>query len=227
MNRYEEFLEDLDIPNESIYLGSNINILRKEQRISIDDFAGIVNIDKNIIKQIEQGKVIPSFDEVETISKALRISHRDIMVRNIKEERSIADKSMRNSKDRKNYDWYYGSTKRVVLDLIYLICVPILFILGLFVFYPLSKNAFTDSTLYNLIGENIKYVIAYIICSIITGVIFTINVLRKYNYHFVWWHIFCFSTVSVLVEAVGVLITVPYYIYKLVNLIIKKGRNHR
>lgn len=227
MNRYEEFLDELDIPENNPYLGSNIKQLRLEQRLSINEFSKKVNIDEKIIEDIEKKIYIPSFQEVEQMLPVLRISHYDIMTRNIVLERMEAEKKIKHSKERKNYDWYYGSTRKIVLDLIFIISVPLLFLFGLFIIYPVIKNVYIESTIYLAIGENIKYLIAYIFSSIITGIIITIKTLKKINYHFVWWHIFYMSVIITLVEAIGILLTIPYYIYTIVILIIKKGRNHK
>lgn len=227
MNRYEEFLEELDIPKENPYLGSNIKQLRIEQRLTIKEFSEKVDISLKTIKDIESNIYIPSFQEVEKMIQVLRISHYDIMTRNIVEERKSAENKIRHSKERKNYDWYYGSVKKIVLDIIFIIGVPVLFLIGLFIVYPIIKNSYVDSTLYNILGENIKYLIAYLFSSVITGIVITIKGLIKFNYHFVWWHIFYFSIIMTIVEVIGFLLTIPYYIYIIINLIIKKGRNHK
>lgn len=227
MNRYEEFLDELDIPKENPYLGSNIKQLRIEQGLTIKEFSEKVDIDFKKIKEIENNIYIPSFQEVEKMIPVLRISHYDIMTRNIVEERKTSEKKIKHSKDRKNYDWYYGSVKKVVLDMVFIIGIPALFLIGLVIVYPLTKENYVESTLYNYLGENIKYLIAYLFSSVITGIVITINILKKYNYHFVWWHIFYLSVIITIVEAIGVLLTIPYYIYIIINLIIKKGRNHR
>lgn len=227
MNRYEEFLDELDIPKENPYLGSNIKQLRIEQGLTIKEFSKKVDIDLKKIKEIENNIYIPSFQEVEKMIPVLRISHYDIMTRNIVEERKTSEKKIKHSKDRKNYDWYYGSVKKVVLDMVFIIGIPALFLIGLIIVYPLTKENYVESTLYNYLGENIKYLIAYLFSSVITGIVITINIFKKYNYHFVWWHIFYLSVIITIVEAIGVLLTIPYYIYIIINLIIKKGRNHR
>ncbi len=227
MNRYDEIMDDSLIPAANHHLGSNIHVLREEGRMSINELAQKAELNPNYLKEIEKGKVIPNPNEIKKLLPYLRISYYDIMTRDIYEERKNTDKKLRGSKERNNYNWYYGSKKVIVLSLIYLISVPCLYLFGLFVLYPLVKNIYIDTIIYKQIGDNLKYIIAYFPCAIISGIIIVIKFLITHNYHFIWWHIFILSLAITVTEALGIILTIPYYIYTIVNLIIKKGRNHR
>lgn len=227
MNRYDEIVDDSLVPSANPHLGSNIHILREEGRMSINELAEKVEMEPNYLREIEKGKIVPKTNEIKKLLPYLRISYYDIMTRDIYEERKDADKKLRGSSERRNYNWYYGSKKVVVLSLVYLISVPCLYLFGLFVLYPLVKYIYIDTIIYKQLGDNFRYIFAYFPCAIISGIIIVIKFLITHNYHFSWWHIFILSLAITITEALGIILTIPYYIYTIVSLIIKKGRNHR
>ena len=226
MNRYYDE-EELEIPSSNPYLYSNIKVLREEARLSIDALATKMNVSSEDVKNWELGKVIPTYFQVESLCTFLRISHYDIMTRNIKEERDETERKLKSSRNRSNYDWYYGSKKIITLNLIYLIGLPLIFVFLVFFWHLVPID--TPSIIYiiAIFGGLFNYVIAYIGCALISGWIMAITFMIKKRYRFQFWHIFLIGIFITVVELIGIIGTIPYYIYTLVKLITLRGRNHR
>lgn len=226
MNRYYDE-EELNVPSTNPYLFSNIQILRKEARLSPSELGEKMNVDEITVKDWESNKLIPSTNEIIKLCSILRISHYDMMTRDIKTERNEAGIKLKNSKDRKNYNWYYGDHKVVILNLIYLIGIPLLYVFFVFFwnFVPIDLALLVK--LITLFKGAFPYVVAYVGVSLVSGLIISITFMIKHRYRFQFWHIFLISLFITVVELVGLIGTIPYYIYTLVKLIILRGRNHR
>lgn len=224
--RYEEELDESQIPTVNPKLFSNIKQLRIEKRLSTKDLADLMNVDEAKVIAWEKNKAVPDTAQIKQMVNYLKISYVDMMTRDILAERVEAERKIKRSKDRANYNWYYGSRKRIILYLIYLTCVPGIFLITAFLFGNMINDRFQYSFLYATLGEATKYVIAYSACSIISGVIITIRFFSRIHYHFQLWHLFWITTLFWLVFVVGLLATIPYYIYIVVMLIVKRGRNH-
>lgn len=225
MNRYEEeYLED--IPEVNPYLGSNIKVLREEARLKEQDLAEALSVSVEEIKSFEKGTKVPTKDQVLKILPLLRIGHYDIMTRNILEERNNALKAMRNSKERNNYNWYFGDRSVVILNILYLILIPLVFLILAF---PLrSFVSFINFYIgeYAIISKETPILQAYTVVSFISGVLIVINFLKSINYVFRLWHIIWLSLLLTICVFIGLIGTIPYYIYIVVRLIVLRGRNH-
>lgn len=221
IDRYDED-EDLIAPETNPHLCTNIRQLRIEKRMSTTEFAKELNVAEDIVKAWEKGEAIPSEDEIKKMVEILRISYYDMMTRDILREREETTEKMKKSKERISYNWYYGSRKKVVLDIIYLVSIPLVFLIA----FLLTKNL-----KYELDGEIIqistaaRIVIAYCPCAIISGVIFLTNIVLRYQIKFQFWYIFIIQFIIGISIVVSFFITIPYYIYIIYNLIKKRGRN--
>lgn len=225
MNRYEdEYLDE--IPLDNPFLGSNIKVLRIEARLKEIDLAKALNVTVEDVKSWEKGLTVPSTDQVIKMLPLLRIGHYDIMTRNIQEERDNADKALRKSKDRKNYNWYYGDKNSVLLDILYLVLVPALFLLFLFPLRSLAKFLIINIGEFVLVGPNAPIIQAYVIVAFISGVLMAISILKRVRYQFQVWHLFWLAPAFAVVTLIGVIGTIPYYIYIIIRLIVLRGRNH-
>ena len=226
MNRYEEDLYE-DIPEVNPHLSTNIKQLRIEARLKEKDLAEKIGVEEQTIKDWEKGKIIPTTQEIEKMLPILRISLYDIMSRDILSERNNAEKKMLKSKDRSNYNWYYGDRRKVLLDIIYLITFPILFLVFAFPLKEIIKPIYIYTDIYTLLGDTSSFIMAYVITSLLSGILISIKLVSYYRIQFQWWHIFWISLLFIVVEIIGIIGTVPYYIYILIRLIILKGRNHK
>lgn len=224
--RYEDELDESQIPSVNPKLFSNIKQLRLEKRLTTKELASLIHVDEALVISWEKNQAIPSPKQIKEMITYLKISYADMMTRDILAERLEAERRIKHSKERANYDWYYGSRTRIILYLVYLTCVPSIFLLAALGFGNLINNIFKYSTLYSIFNDATKYLVSYGICSIISGVIITIRFFTRINYRFQLWHIFWISTLFWLVLVIGVLATIPYYIYIIVILIVKRGRNH-
>ena len=226
MNRYYDE-EEYNIPGSNPCLYSNIKVLREEARLTIEDLAEKMEVSSEVIKLWESNKAVPSYYEIEKLCKYLRISQYDIMTRDILDERNKADKKLRSSSERKNYDWYYGSKKIVTLNLVYLIGMPLLYIFFVFFWHlvPIDLSLFVS--IISIFGNAFNYIIAYVGCALISGWIIAITFMIKIRYRFKFWHLLFISFYVTVVELVGLIGTIPYYIYTLIKLITLKGRNHK
>ncbi len=223
MNRYDEDDEKLVAPDSNPHLSTNIMQLRKEKRLTQEEFSEKLGVMVEEVKAWEKGEIVPSKKEIEKMITILKISYYDMMTRDILTERNQITIKMKKSKDRSNYDWYYGSKKKIILDLVYLTGIPLVFFLAFVIFKNAGYYVGTEFVQSNIL----RFALAYISCSIISGIIVTINIAIKFKYQFQWWHLFWISTLSWIVVLIGIISTIPYYIYTIVNLIMKRGKNHR
>jgi len=225
MNRYDEDYDELEIPEHNEALSTNITQLRIEKRLTTKELAELSLIDESKIIAFEKGQLEPTKEEILKLIAILKISYYDMMTRDIQKERSEITIKMKKSKDRKKYDWFYGSKKKVALDIIYLISVPLVFLLAYFAVGSV-RDAYNEFMEEEVISSSSQTLMAYLICSIISGVIITINLAGRFHYQFQLWHLLWISALCWLVIVIGLIGTIPYYIYVIVNLIIKKGKNH-
>lgn len=221
MNRYDED-EELEIPTSNPHLATNIKQLRIEKRLTQEDLASQLNVSLDIVKAWEKGEIVPTELEIKNMLGILRIGYYDMMTRDILGERNQTTAQMKKSKERNNYDWFYGSKKKVLLDIIYLIAVPVVFVLAYFILKNIKSYVDMERTFSN----STCLLISYVICSLISGVIVSINLAIRYKYTFQIWHLFWITTLCWIVIVIGIVVTIPYYIYIIINLIIKRGKNH-
>lgn len=210
------------------YIATNVKVLREEARLSFEELSEISSIDVERLKQIEKGKVIPTEREVEILCKPLRIHYEDIIERDILSERNDAEKRMKKSDLRKNYNWYYGDRKILGIYLTYLLIA----VIGLAGITFLSKLTGIDLIIrLNEAGQLIPttyieaFITAYVLMSFPAGVAFIVWLLIKLHYRFAWWHIFWLSFVISLVPVVGALSILPGIGYSFYKSVIKRGKN--
>ncbi len=225
MNRYDEDYDELEIPSSNPAIGTNIRQLREEKRLTQKSFSEMIDISLEELQEIEKGIIIPNEALVKKMIPILRISYYDMMTRDILKERNETTIAMKKSATRSSYDWYYGSRKKVLLDLLYLIGVPLVFIIAFFLLKPYQDfiNSQNEEIIFT---DTSRVIFSYLACSAISGVIFTINMAGRYHYQFQLWHLLWITTLFWLVLIVGAIITIPYYIYKIITLIVKRGKNH-
>lgn len=225
MNRYDEDYDELEIPSSNPAIGTNIRQLREEKRLTQKSFSEMIDIPLEELQGIEKGTIIPNEILIKKMLPILRISYYDIMTRDILKERNETTVAMKKSSSRGSYDWYYGSRKKVLLDILYLVGVPLVFVLTFLLLKPYQDyiNSQSEEIIFT---DASRIIFAYLACSAISGVIFTINMAGKYHYHFQLWHLFWITTLFWLVLIAGAIITVPYYIYTIIMLIVKRGKNH-
>jgi transcriptional regulator with XRE-family HTH domain len=118
---------------ENMYLASNIKILREEARLTIAEFAAKANVSVDTVIGWEKGTIKVYTKDLLVICPILRISEEDIRTRDIKSEREDAYKRMKSKGSRKNFDWYYGSTSKVIYYLLPIILIPLAAVIGFLV----------------------------------------------------------------------------------------------
>ncbi len=223
MNRYEDE-EELEIPSENPHLSTNIRQLRTERRLSIEEFSDQLNVDVETVKAWEKGTLVPTPAQINSMLPILKIGLYDMMTRDILGERNQTTIQMKKSKDRGNYDWFYGSRKKVIISLVYIIITPLIF----FVAFLLNKDAgiFNEETLEVEPVLWVRILCSYRPCAIISGIIIAINFFMRIHYRFQIWHIFLIEFLFIAIIIVGLIGAIPYYIYTIVMLIMKRGKNH-
>lgn len=223
MNRYDDD-EELVIPSENPHLATNIRQLRTERRLSIEEFSSQLDVDVETAKAWEKGTIVPTQTQINRMLPILKIGLYDMMTRDILGERNQTTIQMKRSKDRGNYDWFYGSRKKVIINLVYIFAMPIIF----FVSFLINKDAgiFNEETMEVEPVLWIRILSSYVPCAIISGIIMAINVFMRINYRFQFWHIFLIEFLFIAIYIGGLIGTIPYYIYTIVMLIMKRGKNH-
>lgn len=224
MNRYDD--EELIAPEQNPAIGTNIKQLRIEKNLSISELSELTGVSEEDILNFEKGTSIPSKNQIESLIGILRISYYDMMTRDILSERNEITLKMKKSKDRSSYNWFYGSKKKIILNILYLIGVPLLFLIAS-VFLKNVQNFINESFETEVFTDTRRYILAYLCCSIVSGVLITIELAIRFNYQFQVWHIMWITTLCWIVVIIGAIGTIPYYIYIIVELITKKGKNHR
>lgn len=225
MNRYEdEYLDE--IPEENPHLGSNIKVLREEARLKEIDLANALGVSVEDIKNVEKGNLKLSTDQVEKLLPLLRIGLYDIMTRDILSERNEADKKMRRGKERSNYNWYYGNKNVVLINIIYIILIPAVYLLLAFPLRPLISGITFYIGEFCFVSKEVPFLQAYVVVSFISGILIFIKILQRINYQFRLWHLLWFTALISICIIIGVIGTIPYYIYVVVRLIILRGKNH-
>lgn len=212
-------------------LASNIKVLRQEARLSIEEFAEKAGVSVDTVKAWENGTSKPYTKDLMIICPILRIHEDDILERDIASERMEATKRMKHSNVRSNYNWYYGSRRKIIFYLLPVIIIPVLFLLTYLVVTSTSSFeeliAFYESQKIE-VNFMIKYyyiVYPYIASGICASVFIIIELIKKFGRYFRVWYIYLIISFASVILAILLLMLIPYYIYCLYQLFIKRGKN--
>lgn len=202
---------------------TNIKVLRKEARLSQEEFANAIGEDVETIILWEKGKLEPTKEQITKMCPVLRIHLEDFLERDILKERNEAGKKMK-SKDRKTYDWFYGSKTSMAFYVSYLVLLPTILIIAYFIFRNIFNNLpeeFINQEFKNL------YIWIYTLISggIITAIYLLIYLFKNRIIRFQYWYIFILTTLISLIILFSTILTIVIYPYAFYKGIIKKGKN--
>lgn len=216
-------------------VASNIKVLREEARLSLEEFAEKAGVSVNVVKAWEAGTLKPYTKDLMVICPILKIHEEDLLERDIASERLLANKKMKHSQFRSNYNWYYGSRSKFVFYLLAVILIPSLFLIS---FFSLKANydiklmleLFTYPTeeIVNFIineSTTICLACAYVVAGTCGAVFMIIEIIKRFRQYFRFWYIFLIISFSSLIYSLFLIALIPYYIYCLYQLIVKHGKN--
>ncbi len=221
--------------NEVNYLPSNIKVLREEARLSVEEFAKKANVSVNTVIGWEKGTIKIYTRDLIVICPILKISEEDIRTRNIKQERLDAYSRMKHGNSRKNFDWYYGNSKKVVFYILPLILMPLAALIGYLIsltqveYYQALNDLWIQSgnSSINILYEYYK-IIYPVIAFCFVGIVFVIiELIIRFRQYFKIWYIFiAVSFSSVILPILGIL-SIPYFVYCIYQVFVLKGKNRK
>lgn len=212
-------------------LASNIKVLRQEARLSIEEFAEKAGVSVETAKAWEAGTLKVYTKDLMVICPILRIHEEDILERDILSERMEATKRMKQSNARSSYDWYYGSKKKILFYLLPVILIPIIAVVTYFI---VNSMSYFETMLAICENEQIEpgfilkyYYITYpyIVSGICGSVFMIIELIKRFGMYIRGWYIYLIISFFSVILAILQILLVPYYIYCLYQLIIKRGKN--
>lgn len=206
-------------------LGANIKLLREEARLTKEELAEKVNISVEELTNIEKGKIIPDNKLLKQMCVYLRISVEDILERDIVAERNDAERRMKSSSVRKDYNWYLGDRKKLAMYISYLIVIPVTFILALLLFSQ-TKEILVNELEMPVFQANIRiFMWSYLITCLPTFVYVLLFIIKKYSVTFRWWYLLILQFIFTIGMLLAAIALVPGIFYSMYQIFIKKGKN--
>ena len=211
-------------------LASNIKILRKEARLTLEEFAEKAGVSVEIARRWEDGSLRPLTRELMVICPILHIHEDDILERDIVAEREEAGEKLKKSVDRENYNWYYGDKKEFTKHILYLTLLPLF---GLLIFLVLrflvkipTMEEQAEAGFTQLINPWFYYILIPLFYMGIANLVYVlVNMIVKRMIRFRWWYIFWIGPVASLAIGLCIPILIFCYFYILV-MTIKSRKNH-
>lgn len=215
-------------------LASNIKVLREEARLSQIEFAARAGVDLETVQAWETGAKRPLTKDLMIICPILRIHEEDILERDILAERIEANKKLKQSKVRNDYDWYYGSRKKI---LFYALAIVLIVLASLLTYLYVTNFGYFDTMINELIAEGVSlneisitlryYYIWYpaLAASVVTLIFIGIELSKRVRIRWNPWYVLFIIPMISFGVMLGTLIVVPYIFYALYMLIIKRGKN--
>ena len=216
-------------------LADNLKLLRDEASLSFEELSEKTGINKILLEAFENEKCVPNEYQLEVLCKVLKIPADEIEERDLHEERKQAIQMMKSKEHRNNYNWYFGSRKKFIFYLSYIIYFVVA--VSLMALYYLNK--FEGITLEMLHKEWITtsafsfptYVILFYYTHMSLGItIFSLGVsifllidyFSKHSFYFRWWYIFWISFFFTCLQIIGFVGAIPYLIYVIIRLMKRK-----
>lgn len=214
-------------------LSKNLKLLRKESYLSLDEIVDKVGITKEEYTKWEEGIGEPNDIVLEKLCQVLKMPYEDIRERDLTEERDEALSQMKGKKDRKNFDWYFGSKTEKMFHLAYIIY----FIVGLslaILVCNLLQLRYGDYSMVSLNYPNytleyikiLLFVLDLIKCIGVfvvgCGVFMLIWFLKRHTIPIYWWYIWFISFIITALIIISALGCIPFFVYSIIKLIKKK-----
>lgn len=204
------------------HIKTNISVLRKEARLSKEEFSSLMNESIEVINCWEKGTIIPTQKQIELMCPYLRISVEDFLERDILKERRDATRSMKRH-SRGEYSWYFGSRKTKWFYISYLIVIVVVFCLAYFI-----QNSFYDKI--SLTPEErqlVKYykvVFSLAPVGVVSSVYGLVYLFKNNLIAFRWWYLTFISVLFGPLVLIGVIATPLFAGYSIYKGIIKNGK---
>jgi len=214
-------------------LSKNLKLLRNEANLSTSELSNRTGIREDLIIGFENDTFIPNELQLEILCKELKVPYEDISTRDFEVERKEATKNMRNSENRKNYNWYFGDKKTFLLLLLYVIY----FLVGVSVIVLILVNQFKDLNIdymyawwqqeqplnyfpiYFVYFLYRKTYILFLIFGIGVVIFFCLLYFRTHEFVFRIWYIFLISLFISLLPFIGIFGSITYFVYCFIRLI--------
>ena len=214
-------------------LSKNLKLLRKESYLSFDEIVDKIGTTQEEFLKWEEGISEPNEIILEKVCQVLKMPYEDIRERDLTEERNDALNQMKAKKDRKNYDWYFGSKTEKLFYIGYIVYFIIGLTLAIVICNALQLRYgdysgvmanYPDYTLeYVKLLLFIKDLIKCLTVFVIGCAIFIfIWVLKRYTIPIYWWYIWFISIIITALLVVSALGCIPFFVYSIVNIFKKK-----
>ena len=212
------------------YIGKNIKLLRKEARLTIEELASESEISIERLEEIETNETKVFTKELMVLCPILHISEEDIRERNLEEERRQAEINLKGSKSRTNYNWYYGDKKKILFYVLNLILVPVVFFVAYLIcnkILPIifQPDEFIDMETCQMLIKRYQIIYPYIASSITSLVFMVIELFKKVKIPLYYWYLFFIGIIISLLFIAGIILLIPFYIYCIYQIFVKKGKN--
>lgn len=217
------------------YTAKNLKVLRNEANLSFSELEELTGIDEEILREFENGRLTPSYSQLVTLCRVLKMPVEDIDVRDLEEERRIATAQMKKH-SRNDYNWYFGDRKRLLFLIGYIVyfCLGI-GILGLIYYYKFSnldlEMMYYEYQQYYYMPSFEQFAFEYIYSEVINSlyvfglgaaIFMVVDYYSRHTFVFHWYLLFFLGMIITLAQIIGLLGSIPFLVIVIRRIILKK-----
>lgn len=217
------------------YTAKNLKVLRNEANLSFSELEELTGIDEDILREFEQGRLTPSYSQLVTLCRVLKMPIEDIDTRNLEDERRIATSQMK-STSRNNYNWYFGDRKRLMFLIGYIAYFFLgIGILGLIYYFKFSNIDFEmmyyEYQQFYIMPAYETFVFQYIYEEVIrslyifglgTAIFMVVDYYSRHTFVFHWYLLFFLGMIITLAQIIGLLASIPFLVIVIRRIVLKK-----
>ncbi len=209
-----------------MHIHTNIKVLREEARLTQEEFAERIGESLETVQLWEKGKAVPTDAQIEVMCPVLRIHVEDFLERDILSERRDSGRRMKKSDTRRDYNWYLGDRRVMLLYGTYLILIPLLIALS-YIASSMVYNAFKEyyETTSIVTQNRIFLLFSLISCGVVSGIYLLIYIIKYRIVQFQFYYIFWLSTIFIVLAAASIISVPILYGYSFYKVVIKRGKN--
>lgn len=217
------------------YTAKNLKVLRNEANLSFSELEELTGIDEDILREFEQGRLTPSYSQLVTLCRVLKMPIEDIDTRNLEDERRIATSQMK-STSRNNYNWYFGDRKRLMFLIGYIAYFFLgIGILGLIYYFKFSNIDFEmmyyEYQQFYIMPAYETFVFQYIYEEVIrslyifglgAAIFMVVDYYSRHTFVFHWYLLFFLGMIITLAQIIGLLASIPFLVIVIRRIVLKK-----
>lgn len=217
------------------YTAKNLKVLRNEANLSFQELEELTGIDEEILREFELGHLNPSYSQLVTLCRVLKMPVEDIDTRNLEEERRNATIQMKNT-SRTNYNWYFGDRKRLMFLIGYIAYFFLgIGILGLIYYFKFSNIDFEmmyyEYQQHYIMPAYETFVFQYIYNEVINSlyifglgaaIFMVVDYYSRHTFVFHWYLLFFLGIIITLAQIIGLLASIPFLVIVIRRIVLKK-----